>query len=326
MAVIFKQIDTDGDGLISVEEFSSWCAQDAAADAPPAGAPPPPTGPPAFVVPLLSSDARSRRRGRKDKDDARAAKQPKKKTPSPYGEIGGAMARVDALSKRAGGHVGFNANMLRAELIEKRLAAAKASSEVKVAKVRHAQRYAPSPPNICFATRLACTGVTTSVSGPTLGIDRRKNRRDARRRSRYGTLSLPASPSTTTDLLAAICAGGRWATRERAAASPLRRSCRPAGGGGQTDGQTGGQTDGHLRTASGRWNGCGKRRLRPSQPRSTTDVPPQSLPRQRRRKPPRMRRMRRQRRRLVSRRCTAAASRGSLDQPPPRARLWSRPT
>ena len=194
MAVIFKQIDTDGDGLISVEEFSSWCAQDAAADAPPAGAPPPPTGPPAFVVPLLSSDARSRRRGRKDKDDGRAAKQPKKKTPSPYGEIGGAMARVDALSKRAGGHVGFNANMLRAELIEKRLAAAKASSEVKVAKVRHAQRYAPSPPNIISALqqRLACTGVTTSVSGPTLGIDRRKNRRDARRRSRYGTLSLAA--------------------------------------------------------------------------------------------------------------------------------------
>ena len=37
MAVIFKQIDTDGDGLISVEEFSSWCAQDAAADALPAG-------------------------------------------------------------------------------------------------------------------------------------------------------------------------------------------------------------------------------------------------------------------------------------------------
>ena len=34
------------------------------------------------------------------------------------------------------------------KLIEKRLAAAKASSEVKVAKVRHAQRYAPSPPNI----------------------------------------------------------------------------------------------------------------------------------------------------------------------------------
>ena len=109
------------------------------------------------------------------------------------------MARVDALSKRAGGHVGFNANMLRAELIEKRLAAAKASSEVKVAKVRHAQRYAPSPNHLCLQQRLdlACTGVTTSVSGPTLGIDRRKNRRDARRRSRYGTLSLLLSSSTT---------------------------------------------------------------------------------------------------------------------------------
>ena len=89
----------------------------------------------------------------------------------------------------------FNANMLRAELIEKRLAAAKASSEVKVAKVRHAQRYAPSPTNVSAWQQrldLACTGVTTSVCGPILGIDRRKNRRDARRRSRCGTLSLAA--------------------------------------------------------------------------------------------------------------------------------------
>ena len=85
-----------------------------------------------------------RNRRHRDRQGAKSAKQNKKKKQiaSPYGDISGAMARVDELGKQSGVGIGFGAHLLRAELIEKRIEEKKKTSEAKARAARQQRRRA----------------------------------------------------------------------------------------------------------------------------------------------------------------------------------------
>ena len=85
-----------------------------------------------------------RNRRHRDRQGSESAKRKKKKKEiaSPYGDISGAMARVDELGKQSGVGIGFGANLLRAELIEKRMEEKKKASEAKARAARQQRRQA----------------------------------------------------------------------------------------------------------------------------------------------------------------------------------------
>ena len=97
---------------------------------------PPSAGGARAVKGVRDPESLNRRRIKRDYSGKREAPVKKQTQASPYGEISSAMARVDALGKQGGVGIGFQANLLRGELIEKRLEEKKKSSDVKAAKAR----------------------------------------------------------------------------------------------------------------------------------------------------------------------------------------------
>eukprot|EP01043_Picozoa_sp_COSAG02_P016866 COSAG02_NODE_751_length_17653_cov_172.765011_9_plen_1287_part_00 len=65
---------------------------------------------------------------------------------SPYGDISAVMARVDKLGKQGGVGIGFGANLLRAELIERRMTEKKKASKAKARIVRQQRRQVAARP------------------------------------------------------------------------------------------------------------------------------------------------------------------------------------
>jgi Ca2+-binding EF-hand superfamily protein len=87
-------------------------------------------------VAVSKGSERSRRRRQQHRGKQGSGKAKKKEAASPYGDISAAMARVDELGKQGGVGIGFGANLLRAELIEKRMEGKKKASETKATKAR----------------------------------------------------------------------------------------------------------------------------------------------------------------------------------------------
>ncbi len=83
---------------------------------------------------------------RRRQHGTQGCKTKKKEAVSPYGDISAAMACVDKLGKQGGVGIGFEANLLRAELIERRMADKKKAGEAKARVVRKRRRQVAACP------------------------------------------------------------------------------------------------------------------------------------------------------------------------------------